>query len=540
MPWNDHRGNSSPLQSFFIRLGANGEDAGKASRMLLYGYPMVMSAALVTWVLFDGTVLIIAPALMLAPLLVSSLFVLWRQDVNRMRPERMLNQAPEIIGTMGVSISQYGSLDLAVRSAAGDGDSHLHRMLREAAWDVDKRSFSDMKEALIGCSRGLPPSLSPVRRSLNLLMAACEVEGGERQRMVDDANESVTTGLKELGEVYCSSLNVPAMVIFSLVVMVPVIAMSLLPLLSFSGAGGSAIMGMVLPVLILVAVPSLATVYLLHLIRSNPFREMAQKQDMRPFLCLLATPLLAFVIYLVTGDAPLTLLGAFALPGALAYLASHPSEREFKSRETTVVCLRESFMEMGNRLLSGEPLFSAMEQTLPDRAEGQGVWWQVSNKLRLGREDETAVLQNAIAPFSISLSSAYAAVSRAAERDPRAAGRLCINLGRLLQSQASVRKNIQNQLRSMMDMMNGTAAVFAPLILGISSAMMLPIMPAGNGNDGSLTLMLGIYLVQLCLISAFMTTYLMGKGGAGTAMRKFTALLPVAISVFLLTSGWGG
>ncbi|MDD3398683.1 MAG: hypothetical protein PHW93_03685 [Candidatus Methanomethylophilaceae archaeon] len=528
------------IDALFIRMGACRHDAMQASRICTAGMALAISVMVAAYLLVGAKVLAFAPAVLLAPLLTSTALVMWRQDSSRMRPEMVLNQAPEIIGAMGVSISQYGSLDLAVRNVSEEGDSYLHRMLQDAAWRVDTRKEQDIKEAMMRSSRELATGLSPVRRSLNLLMAACEVEGGERQRMVDDANESVTIGLREMGDAYCAGLNVPAMVIFSLVVMVPVIAMSLLPLLSFSGMEGSAVMGSVLPALILVAVPLVASVYLLHLVRTNPFRESSGIKGLKPFLWLLAMPPSALAVYLITNDAALALMSSLALPSLAAHLFSRPSAKQTQEKEKTAECLRDSLLEVGNRMLSGEPLFSALEQSLPDQSEGRQVWQEISNGVRLGRDDERRVLQKTLAPISGSLASAYAAVSRSAEKDPRAAGSLCVNMGRMLQSQATVRKNIQNQLRGMMDMMNGTAAVFAPLILGISSSMMIPLINGGFSGLGGLSMVLGLYLVELCLISAFMTTYLMGRGGAAVAMRKFTVLLPTAIIVFLLTSGLGG
>lgn len=527
------------FDSLFVRMGAGRQDASLASRVVAIGTPLAILGAFVAYLIIGNKALAFVPALLMLPLLFSTALVMWRQDGARMRPERVLNQAPEIIGSMGVSISQYGSLDLAVRSVSVEGETYLHRLLQDSAWRVDTRKDHDIKEALMQSSRGLAPALSPVRRSLNLLMAACEVEGLERQRMVDDANECVTTGLKEMGDSYCSGLNVPAMVIFSLVVMVPVIAMSLLPLLSFSGPGASSLMGSVIPVLILVIVPLVASVYLVHLVRVNPFREPAGIGNMKPFLWLLAMPPAAMMVYFISGNAPLALMGFLGLPALVAHMLHRSMGRSSQRRESTADCLRDSLLEVGNRMLSGEPLFSALEQSWPASSEAHGVWQEISNGIRLGRDEEEKVLSRSLAPISSSIASTFVSVSRSAEKDPRAAGRLCVNMGRMLQGQAAVRKNIQNQLRGMMDMMNGTAAVFAPLILGISSSMMLPLIQ-GSGSGAGLSMVLGFYLVELSLISAFMTTYLMGRGGVGEALGKFTALLPTALIVFLLTSGLGG
>jgi len=517
------------------RLGATPEELARSAKSLMFSIPVALAGILAIHLLLGTGGLFLVPVLACAPFLLA-LTLLVRTQGGEQRPERILNQAPEVIGAMGVSISQWGSLDAAVRNVCEDGDSYLHHLLRDAVWRVDTRRESDLRESLMTVIRELPEELAPLRRSLNLLIAACEVDGDERRRMVDDANDCITAGLRELGESYCSGLNMPAMIIFSLVVMVPVISMSLLPLLSFSDYGGPAFLGRLLPVLILVAVPAIAAVYLLHLMRSNPFREPAGMGGLARYVWMLALPPVTVLLHVLGVPLHQNLLVSLALPTALAHLFLRRGKAAEVEREKAGERLQDSLLEIGNRLLSGGTLVSAMGSSLP---EENGVWAEVSSTLMLGRDDEQTVLRRAIAPISPSLASTYVTVSRSAERDPHAAGRLCVDMGRMLQGQASVRKNIKNQLRGMMDMMNGTAAIFAPLILGISSAMMLPLLPMGAG-DGSLGLTLGLYLAELSLISAFMTTYLMGGGGVAEAMRRFTALLPPAIIVFLLASGMSG
>lgn len=515
-------------------------DVRHCAQILVFGYPLSVLGLMLIWLIFGQSGLSYAPALFFLPLLIAMSLPLMRQNARKIRPERILNNAPEVIGSMGVSILQYGSLDLALRTASKEGDSYIVSLFQDILWKVDSRQSSDVKTALLEGIRGLQGVLSPLRRSLNLLMAACEVEENERERMVDDANQSVITSLKELGESYCASLNVPAMVIFSIVVMVPVICMSLLPLLSMSGDQTSQFLRTIIPFVILLMVPLGASLYLLSLIRSNPFRADKERLgEVREFRWMLISLPLSILGALLLEEVTTILFVAIVPACVLTYFMMGKESKTIRDNEKMQESLTESLLEVGNRMLSGNSLHVALQESLQGREGTEQVWRQILNDLQLCREDESRTIYRNLHPYSPSLASTFVTISDSATKDPHNAGRLCLNLGRMMQDQAAVRRNIKNQLRSMMDMMNGTSALFAPLILGISSAMMLPLL-GGNGGDWSLTLILGLYLVELCLISSFMTTYLMGIGGAGCALRRFTACLPVAISVFLLTVGLGG
>lgn len=515
-------------------------DVNYCAQILIFGYLLSGIVVVLIWLLYGISGLSYAPALIFLPLLIAMSLPLMRKSARKIRPENILNHAPELIGSMGVSILQYGSLDLALRTVSQEGDSFLVSLLRDVLWKVDSRQSSDIKTALLEGIRNMQGVLSPLRRSMNLLMAACEVEGAERERMVEDANQSVIIGLKEMGESYCVSLNVPAMVIFSIVVMVPVICMSLLPLLSMSGDRTSLFLRELIPFVILLMVPVGSSLYLLTLIRNNPFRENKESPlELREFRWIFISMPLLLVALLLFEDVAIILFIAIVPACLVTYLMMGKVAKQVKNNEKVEESLIESLLEVGNRMLSGNSFHVALQESLQGREGTEQIWRQMLNSLQLCREEERKVIHRTLHPYSPSLASTFVSISDSAEKDPRNAGRLCLNLGKTIQDQVAVRRNIKNQLRSMMDMMNGTSALFAPLILGISSAMMIPLL-GGTTADWSLTLILGIYLMELCLISSFMTTYLMSIGGVARAMHRFTACLPVAISVFLLTAGLGG
>ena len=95
---------------------------------------------------------------------------------------------------------------------------------------------------------------------------------------------------------------------------------------------------------------------------------------------------------------------------------------------------------------------------------------------------------------------------------------------------------MENKLKSTLDMMTGTAAVFAPLILGMSIMMLAPIseMTGSSGMSGIAGL-LPIYLVILAALISVLTPALTSRGGPDTVFR-FGLMIPVSLMIFYALS----
>jgi hypothetical protein len=92
----------------------------------------------------------------------------------------------------------------------------------------------------------------------------------------------------------------------------------------------------------------------------------------------------------------------------------------------------------------------------------------------------------------------------------------------------------------MTDMMTGTAAVFAPLVLGMSVTMLGPISRVMEGVDfGNTSVILSVYLVELCILVSVLTSFLNGKVDIRDIAYRLGLMLPVSLIVFMLSSSIG-
>ena len=125
----------------------------------------------------------------------------------------------------------------------------------------------------------------------------------------------------------------------------------------------------------------------------------------------------------------------------------------------------------------------------------------------------------------------------ASNKDIRDAGRLATSIAHQLQDQDSVRKDIGNRLKSMLDMMTGTASVFAPLILAMSVVMLGPISEiVGEVFFDDISTVLSIYLMELTALIAVLSSNLTCESGIVNMEMRFTTMASISLAVFMLCS----
>lgn len=90
-----------------------------------------------------------------------------------------------------------------------------------------------------------------------MVLSASEARSeDERDRLLAEARRVSLNGLKDAGKAFGSSLNLPFLLIFGAGIMIPMVLMSVLPMISVSGAFGTSAMNPVtVAAITLVAIP---------------------------------------------------------------------------------------------------------------------------------------------------------------------------------------------------------------------------------------------------------------------------------------------
>jgi len=454
--------------------------------------------------------------------------------------KRLMNESSTVIGMMAVRIRSGESLESAVRDVAENGPRLSAKLFSGIVRNTDLRIVPDMCDGLNSAMSLMGKELAPFRRGLHMMISASgSKDQNERKRMIRDAENISLTGLKELGESYGSGLNNPCMMIFGLGVMVPMILMSIVPMLSIGGLFSASVLSTgTVAFITLIAIPGIVTTVVAAVVSGNPFTEKRPWKDEIVYALPLIASVPAFLILYLSGTDTLHAILITAVPmGLFSFLLACPRMTAEKRKKRTAVALDHLLFDLGNRLLAGENFETAVVRALKSGKE-TSLASTVGRAMMMSRGDAAWTLYSCLSPYSTGTADVYVKIYEASVKDTREAGRLAVSVGHQVQDRASVEKGIGNKLKNMTDMMNATAVVFAPLIMGLSIVLLKPLSSVvGTAGQGSVSVVLAVYLIELSLLIAVLTSYLVNKGGVLNVTYRFGIMMPAALIVFAIFSG---
>ena len=462
-----------------------------------------------------------------------------------MRPEtmRLVDECPTVIGMMTSVIGSGGSLDSAVRTVAASGPIRSREMFLGAVCVADTKGARSLSDALAEAVSRLPREASGYRDAVMLCIAASESATHEEGlTLLREASDIALDSVRSMGEKYSSSLTVPCMVVFGLGIMVPMILMSIVPLLGIGGLFGDVgIDGGMVAAVTLVAIPATILLVSFWIRRSNPFAPTeGGSGGVRCAIPLLTViPLAAVATRSGCGTEIAVVLSV--VPATVVTVMLMVSDRRAdRSRRECEKGLRSCVFEIGNRMMGGESFERVCVGTVSARRECAGVGERLDREIGICRGDVQSAVDRAVSPISADVSRAFCDILRSSACDTVDAGRLAMALGRQFHNSDDVRRRLESELRSMVDMMTGTAVLFAPLVLGMSVSMLGPLSElSGAGTSGDTGTVLSVYLVELCGLIAVLTSDLSGRHGAREVVWRFSTMVPVSLVVFTVCSGFG-
>lgn len=454
---------------------------------------------------------------------------------------RLSDECPTVVGMITSSVGSGGSLDTAVRSIAADGPPASRELFSRAVRLADTKGCDGIPDALAHELGELPPQASGYKNALLLCIAASESgDGDEASRLLDEASDLALDVVRSMGERYSSSLTVPCMTVFGLGIMVPMILMSVVPMLGVGGLFGTTGIDSGTVVLItLVLIPAAILCLAVWLRHNNPFAsgQCGRGWVLKALPLLSAVPMALVQVRLGSGpvDTALLSVGPAAVVTLVLMWSDHVEERR---RRTCEEGLRGCVFEIGNRMLGGENFETVCPETVMARGECSDVGVAIGREVALCRGDVVSAIDRSVGPVSAEMSRAFGDVFRCSLRDTYDAGRLALSLGRQFHNSDRVRRELEDRLRSMKDMMTGTAMLFAPLVLGMSVSMLGPLSEvSGYRPVGDTDAVLTVYLVELCVLISVLSSELGGGEGRGETLWRFCVMVPVALLVFRVCCG---
>ncbi len=450
---------------------------------------------------------------------------------------RLLNECPTVVGMLTASVESGGSIDTAIRTVAKEGPRISAEMFSDVVRLTDTKGCPSLIQGLAERIGELPASASGYRHAVLLCIAASESEGSEeRLRMMHEASDVALDAVRTMGESYSSSLTMPCMTVFGLGIMVPMILMSIVPML---GTGGmfetSAVNGRIVSAITLALIPSVILALTLMIRRGNPFSSPERTAFPSKGLLLLAAVPLTMVM-VNSGKSPeeailMSVIPVMSITAALLYA----DVRKERRRRICEDDLKDSVFELGNRMMSGGSFETVCAESLGSRASCTEVKENLERELALCRGNVKGAVRLSVGKVSEEVSRSLIDIHSCSENSGEDAGRLAVALGKQFHNSANVRKSLELRLKSMTDMMIGTAVLFAPMVLGMSVSMLEPLSElAGYHPMENTGTVLSLYLIELCAIISVLTSSLGNREGLESSVWKFCITVPIALMVFAI------
>ena len=452
-------------------------------------------------------------------------------------PNLLLNEGPEVVGCIATVLEGGGSLDTAVREIAKNGPPCSAKLFRRIVEDSELRIECDLLTAISRLISELPEGCSSYGLALRMAVTAADAKDpNERTRLLKEAADISLRGLSEAGKTFAASLNAPCMAIFGLGIMVPMVLMSIMPMMSLSGLfGASAVDLRSIAVITLVLIPCAVLAMIAGINRRNPMASVSPKGSPLEFLPFLMVFPVLVLSHMLFDDWALSVCLSVVAASILALVSGLRKDRAMKCRTKAERDLGHILLEIGNRLTSGIPFENSVTESLEGKKSLKAMAGAFRNEMQICRGDVEAAISNVFSSVSQDIADSLTEIYRTSVRNLVEAGRLSISLGRRINDRSSIRKSIRNELKGMCDTMYGTAAVFAPLVLGLSVSMLEPLKRLSEGIDsGATSLVLSIYLCELCSVIALLLSFIEGSINYRTVVRKMSGMCIVSLTVFML------
>ncbi len=512
-----------------------------------------------------------------------------------------LGDIPEILSYIVMSMKLVPNLEHAVLFAAQNSERPLAKDLKKLIWDLNLRIYSSMDDALLSFADLWGRNSEYFKRSLHLIKSST-AEPDEAQRIItlNRALDISLEGTESLMDSFAAKLKTPSYILYSIFILIPLALVALLPAVTVVGMKPKTMDLILLYDLIF---PFLAAVYSEYILMQRPvafipkqipdshpdLSDIRQKKRVAIMLSVLVFFLIApsgYILLLLGnpkgivattplgGYIPSTLpliLGGVAAISIYLYFSSVPYKKIRDRIKQMEQEFADSLFVLGRRISEGkapEEAFAYTSRTMEGSKIGKAFEEISMNLLSMRTNLRNAIFDEEFGAFryiySERIRNTMLLFTESVHKNHEAAGASIIKLADHLKELSAVEERIRRSLYDVTSTMRSTAAIFAPLIAGITLALSEVItkilsqvgermnrvpadlsgMPVEIGQGAfsqsispdSFLLAIGIYVI---LISAILTRFAGSvEYGGDRAQLKYdlACMLPLSIIIFAVST----
>ncbi|MFW6196968.1 MAG: hypothetical protein ACOC5D_06520, partial [Thermoplasmatota archaeon] len=503
------------------------------------------------------------------------------------RKVKTLAKIPEAVTFLTISMQLTPSLEKAIDFSAENSEEPVSSGLRKILWDVYLREFSSVEESLVDFAQRWGKWNEDFKMALYAVRESVLENSHEGlERSLDRANRVVIEGTKTKVEKFASSLSTPSMVLFALGILLPIIIGAMLPMFSLSSITSfttstssiesssmetvsSQKPNTVLIVLLMdIIFPFAAFCYSYHILGKRPGTtqppEIPSKLNKKKRMILMITSITIGMILVTTGIlllykkgghniirtayAMLILWGISAPVSVFFFLDT----KKRKERRSEIIELEnqlpDALFQLGSQMVQGKSLERSLENIADSMGETNvGKFFQkIVSKLQIQGKSLKNVLMNKngiLEKFpSNKVRGSMKAVFRASQKNPKDAGKNIIEISSYHKDMQDLDQEIKNDLSSTVDTMKATGTIFAPMVMGVTTALYILLADViGRINSGGanmipapiFTLIIGIYLIEILLIINYFTAGI--NHGSDSIERRYSIAVTLPIGLLVYT-----
>ena len=512
-----------------------------------------------------------------------------------------LGDIPEILSYIIMSMKLVPNLEHAVLFAARNSERPLATDLKKLTWDLNLRLYSSMDDALLSFADLWGRNSEYFKRSLHLIKSST-AEPDEAQRVItlNRALDISLEGTETLMESFAAKLKTPSYVLYSIFILIPLALVALLPAVTVVGMKPE-ITDLVL--LYDFVFPVLAAVYSEYILMQRPVAfiprhipdshpDLADIKQKKRFailsgvlVCVLTAPLgyLLLAAGNPGGIVSTTPLGGYLLPalplvvGGTAgisiylYFSSIPYKKIRDRIKQMEQEFADSLFVLGRRISEGkapEEAFAHTARTMEGSKIGEAFEEISMNLVSMRTNLKDAIFDDEFGAFrhvySERIRNTMLLFTESVHKNHEAAGASIVKLADHLKELSAVEERIKSSLYDVTSTMRSTAAIFAPLIAGITlalsevitkilnqvaervsrvpadlSGMPVEISPESFSQSippDQFLLAIGVYVV---LISAILTRFAGAIEYGGDRMQlkyDLSCMLPITVLIFAVSA----
>lgn len=419
-----------------------------------------------------------------------------------------LGDIPEIISYIVMSMKLVPNMEVAIRFAAGNSSRPLAKDLKKMIWNLHVREYKGIDDAILEFSNLWGKDSEYFKRALHLIKSSTS-EPDEAQRVItlNRSLDLVLESTRDLMDSFASKLKTPTYVLYSVFILIPLALVALMPAMTVVGIRfGIGTLVIIYDVIL----PLLTFAYAEYILmqrpaafipqdipESHPKLEGIKKRKQQSFLFSLSIGLLisSMGYILIYKGNPWNIVSTETLDGIIpptlfiiwgivfaAAIYLNISYAPYKKIRDEIRKMENEFSDalfvLGRRISEGrsaEEAFIHTAKTMEGSDISNALERISLNLMNMRTDIRSAIFDEEFGAFrdiySERIKTTMLLLVESVNKSHLIAGVAIVKLADHLKELQDVEIKIKQSLYDMTSTMRSTAAVFAPLIAGVTIAL---------------------------------------------------------------------